>query len=242
MNKLIARMFDKTRDCRLVRINTGALRQQQLVFGYQPRRNTRIAVTRDHRERAAREIAPATREIAVSSIDQPFVTETSVLSEHHLTQTEVANSVGGKVFIQNVELDGVADRFRHLPSIWIEPHAVGHDRARQLYVRRNQKRGPVDRVKTEDVLPDQMQRGPELLKSDGFLALLVSKANRGDVIRECVEPHIHRVCGIVRHRHAPAYRSLQTTYGQVLEPATHKADYFVAPVLGPDKIRPALKH
>jgi hypothetical protein len=88
--------------------------------------------------------------------------------------------------------------------------------------RREQKRGPVDRVKAQDVFADEMQRRPELLKADRFLALFVSETDRGDVIRQRVEPDVHRVRRIVRHRHAPTHRSLQTTHRQILKPPRTK--------------------
>src|SRR5689334_4637435 len=82
-----------------------------------------------------------------------------------------------------------------------------------------------------------MKRGPELLKPDGLLALFVAETDRGDVIRERVEPNVHRMRWIAGHRHTPAHRSLQTTDGQILKPATHKADHFVSPVLRSHEIR-----
>src|SRR6185295_18705748 len=82
LNKLIARLFNKTR---------------QLVSRSPSRWNDRIGVARNHREGTTRKIAQATREITVRAIDQPFITKTPVLSEHHLAQTEVTNRIDRKV-------------------------------------------------------------------------------------------------------------------------------------------------
>src|SRR5512146_721630 len=97
-------------------------------------------------------------------------------------------------------------------------------------------------MKTQDVFADEMQRRPELLKANCLLSLFVSETDRGDVIRKRLEPNVHRMRRIIRHGHAPAHGSLETTDRKILEPTAHKAHHFVTPVLRSHEIRPALKH
>ncbi len=68
--KLITRRLDETRNRRFIRVNSGALRQQQLLFRNAPRRNPRITIPRDHRQRAARQVSQTARQITVRAIDQ----------------------------------------------------------------------------------------------------------------------------------------------------------------------------
>src|SRR2546428_5539187 len=105
MHKLIARVFDKSRDSSFVGIYTNALREEQFVFGDLSGRNAPLAITNDHRQCATRQVSQTTGEVAVRAIDQCLVPESPVLAKHHLAQTEVAHSVGRKVTMQDVEID-----------------------------------------------------------------------------------------------------------------------------------------
>src|ERR1044072_6347616 len=87
-----------------------------------------------------------------------------------------------------------------------------------------------------------MQRRPILLEPGDFLTLFVSEADCRDVIDERVKPDVHRVIRIIRHRHAPANRRLQTAHRKILKAAANKTDYFVSSWLGSDEVRLRLKH
>src|SRR5215470_17098332 len=108
--------------------------------------------------------------------------------------------------------------------------------ARLLDSASHQKRRPVHSMKTQNVLAHQMQRRPVLLKPERSFLLFIAKSNRGDVVRERVEPHVHRMTWIVGYRHTPTDRSLQTADGEILQPTAHKTNNFIAPRFGPDKI------
>ena len=109
------------------------------------------------------------------------------------------------MFVQNIQLDCVADCLGHLAAVGIEPHSVGNDRARLLNFGSHQKRRPVNRVETQNIFANQMQRRPELSKADGALLLLISKTDRRNVIGQGIEPDVHCVSWIVRNRHAPTH-------------------------------------
>src|SRR5215468_368150 len=65
--------------------------------------------------------------------------------------------------------------------------------------------------------------------------LLVAESDRRDVIRQRVEPYVHRVTGVVRHGDPPFDRDAADR--KVVQSAAHKADHFVAPGLGANEVR-----
>ena len=79
----------------------------------------------------------------------------------------------------------------------------------------HQEGRPVDGVEADDVLADDVQVGrPEFLE---LRALVVGKADAGDVVGERVDPDIHHVARRVRHRDAPVERRSRDR--DVLQPA-----------------------
>ena len=66
--------------------------------------------------------------------------------------------------------------------------------------RRHQERRPVHRVKTNDVLADDVHiRWPVA----PVRVALIGKADAGDVIGQGIDPHIHDVLGIAGNLDAP---------------------------------------
>src|SRR6266852_9689447 len=111
------------------------------------------------------------------------------------------------------------------------------DRARLLDAGSHQKGRPINGVETQNVLSDQMQRRPELFKADRTLLLLISESDRGDVVRQCLEPDVHRVLRIAGNRNAPTYRRIQATDREILQAATDETPHFVAPRVRLNKVR-----
>src|ERR1043165_391514 len=85
------------------------------------------------------------------------------------------------------------------------------------------------------VLGIQMQRRPELLEANRALLRLVAESNRRNIIRQRVEPDIHRVIRIIGNGHAPTHRRLQTADGKVLKTTGHEAFHFITPGLRSDE-------
>ena len=93
----------------------------------------------------------------------------------------------------------------------------------QRQIGRHQEGRPIDRVKADDVLADQVDVGrPEA----GIVALVVGKADAGHVGRQRVDPDVHDVARRARHRHAPVEAGARDA--QILEAAFDEADHFVA--------------
>src|SRR5258705_1666684 len=118
------------------------------------RRNLSLAIARNHRQRSTRQVSQSTRQIAIGAVDECLVSESTILTETHLTQAELTDGIHRKMTIQSVQLHGVAYSFRHLASGRIQPHSVCHDRARQFDASRHQKSRPIDRVEPKNVLAD----------------------------------------------------------------------------------------
>ena len=87
-------------------------------------------------------------------------------------------------------------------------------------------------MEADDVLADHVQVGrpvlPQRIAGVGIAAL-------GDVVGERVQPDVHDVLGIARHRHAP--REAGARHREVLQAALHEAHDLVAPAVRPDEAR-----
>src|SRR5688572_28639505 len=117
---------------------------------------------------------------------------------------------------------------------------MSNDSAGSLNACSDQKRGPVDGVKSQDVLADQVQRRPEPFKTHGALAFFVAVADGRDVVREGVEPDIYCVRRVVGHGNAPTHRTSQTANREVLQTTSNKTHYFVAPRFRTNELGPRL--
>ena len=102
-------MLDKTGNRQVVVVHAGAFRRQHSFIRNNPGRNATIAIALDHCQGPAGKISEPAGEIAVGAIDQVLVAEAPVLTKHHLTQTEITNGIDRKIFVENVELDCVAE-------------------------------------------------------------------------------------------------------------------------------------
>ena len=133
-------------------------------------------------------------------------------------------------------IDHIADRLRHLlPAI--EQEAVREDALRHLDAGRHQEGRPIDRVEAHDVLADDVQRRRPIALE--FLAVVVGKADAGDVIGQRVDPHIHDVLVVAGHADAPVEGGARDR--QVLQAAAHEARDFVEPLLRQHVIRPLVE-
>ncbi len=105
---------------------------------------------------------------------------------------------------------------------------------RRLEVRRPEQRRPDHRVELEDVLGHHVQvGGPVAL---GQVLALAGEAERGDVVEQRVEPHVHALLGVPGQPHPPL--QLRPRERDVLEPALDEGDRLVAAELGHDEVGP----
>ena len=194
-------------------------------------RHLAAAVLGHDRQHALAEIAVGVGEIAVQAADQGALLEVAVVAERHLAQQEVAHRVEPVGRHQLDRIDDVAERLGDLLA-FVGPPAMREHALRRREAGRHQEGRPEHAVEADDVLADHVQVGrpvlPQRIAGVGIAA-------RGDVVGERVQPDIHDVLGIARHRHAP--REAGARHREVLQAALHEADDLVAPAVRRDEAR-----
>ena len=154
----------------------------------------------DHRHRARYEVAQIVAQVAVHAVQKRLVGVVAVRAEGHFAHQVIAQNVGPVASHDGRGIFHVALGLAHLVAAEQQP-AVAEHLPGQRQTQRVQHDGPVDGVEAHDFLAHQMNvRGPVLLKQ----AVIVRQiAQRGDVVAQRVDPHVHHVAGIEVHRHAP---------------------------------------
>src|SRR5690348_5503318 len=104
-----------------------------------------------------------------------------------------------------IEFHSIAERLGHLSSVWVEPHAMCNNRPRKFDTCSQQESRPIDCMKSEYIFPDQMKCRPKLFEPYCLFALLITEADRCDVICQSIKPNVHSVRRVVRNRHSPTY-------------------------------------
>ncbi len=193
-------------------------------------RDEPAAVLGDHRQGPLGEIAEVVGEVGVDAPHDRLVRVVAVLAERHLAQEEVAQGIDAVMFGERRRRDDVADRLRHLLAA-IEQKPVHHDLSRQRQPGRHQEGWPEDRVKAADVLADDMSVGRPVRRARGRL---VRVAGAGQVIGQRVDPDIHDVLRVVRHRNAPGEGGPADR--KIVQPAADEAHDLVPVLLGRDEV------
>jgi len=171
--------------------------------------------------------ADAVGEVGVDPVDDGAVREIAVAAERQLAQHEVAHRVDAVLLGELGRRHHVLQPLRHLLAL-DRPPAMGEDPARRRDPGGHQEGRPVDRVEAQDVLADHVQiRRPEGAE---LLALGVRIAGGGDVVGQRVEPDIHDMRRIARHRDAPAEAGAR--HREVAQPRLDERDDLVRRALG----------
>ena len=101
-----------------------------------------------------------------------------------------------------------------------------HDLARERQADGEQERRPVNRVLPDDFLADQMHVGRPVFREPGGRRRIRRSVTHGrEVIRQGIEPDVHDMRGIVRHRNAPSERGPADT--QILESGLQEGHHLV---------------
>ena len=208
------------------------LRQQRLVGlaeGAQLR-HLAAAVLGHHGEHPLGQVAEVVGEIVVDPADEGPVGEVAVVAEGDLAQQEIAHLVDPVTLGDLEGVDHVAERLGDLLS-FAGPPAVGEDPFRRRDPGGHQEGRPVDRVEAQDILAHHVQvRRPE---GGERLTVFIGIADGRDVVCERVQPDVHDVVRIVRHRHAPAEGGAADR--EVAQARFHEGDDLVAPAFGQDE-------
>ena len=187
-----------------------------------PARQPALAVARDQRQRALRQVAEVVRQLDVDPRDQRLVRQRAVAAERLLAQQEIAHLIEPEGRHQLPRLDDVAERLAHLLAVDRPPAVRGHP-LRHRQPGGHQERRPVDGMESQDILADEVRvRWPVLPPRCG----LVRKAAGRDVVVQRIQPDIHHVPRRARHRNAPGEAGAADR--QVPQPAAHEAQHLVA--------------
>ena len=191
-----------------------------------------VEILHDHRQRAAHQVAIAIREIRVVALHKRIERERAILPEHDLAQQKVPQRVVAEHFNDGLRAHDISARLRHLRLLEQQP-AVRDNLLRQRQARGHQKCGPVHAVEAGNLLADQVQlRRPVLFKPR---LILRAVAERGDVVRERVEPHVDHMRRVVRHRNAPGKAGARDR--EIAQAAAHEGHDLIAARLRLDELR-----
>ena len=156
-------------------------------------------------------------------MEEPFVGEVSVDSQGDLPQKEVTDPIGADLVHENLRIKGVPFGLRHLLLVH-KPPPVGDDLLGRLQIHRHEEGGPEDSVKTEDVLPDQLNlSGPPLLPGIPLFGV----PDGGKVVEEGVEPNVDGLRGVAGDGNPPFHCG--SGDAQVPEAAGDERDHLVHP-------------
>ena len=160
----------------------------------------------------------------------------AVLPEGDLAEAVVAQRVGAEAVHDLERVEHVAQRLAHLVlfagGVLHQQVAVDVDLARELDAGRHQHRGPEDRVELQDVLADDVERRPELVRQ---VLVRVRERERRVVVQERVEPDVEDVVRVPRDLDAPG--QLGAAEADVIEAAGDERARLVVAVARAHQLR-----
>ena len=119
-------------------------------------RNATLGVAHDQREHTPHEVSELIRKLGICRLDQARSRKVRVLVGVDVSQEKPAQGFGRDVVQKAHRIDGIAERLSDLVALDGEV-AVDQHLARRCEPGREQDRRPVDGVKTEDALSDQVR-------------------------------------------------------------------------------------
>ena len=157
----------------------------------------------DHRDGAGNEVAQSVRKVGVDAVDHDLIGEGAVRAQRHLAHDVVADRVNAVALAENEGIDDIAEGFRHFLTVEGDP-AVHGEVLGERFFDTHEHRRPDDRVEAHDIFRDHVDvRRPELAV---IVVGAVVVAQRGDIVRERVDPDVDDVTGVEGDRDAPGER------------------------------------
>ena len=130
-------------------------------------------------------------------------------------QHKVPHRVYPKEIHQLIRIQHIALGLAHL-AVSLQKPRMSEDLLRKRQIQRHQEDRPVDRMETDDILPDQMQiRRPVPLKLLRTLTAALIP-NPGDIVRKRIQPYIDHMLRIKIHRNPPLER--RPGHAEILKP------------------------
>src|SRR5690606_11223153 len=146
----------------------------------------------------------------------------AVLTEWYFTHQEIAQLIEPITFNETEGIDHIAKGLRHFLAA-VEQEAMCENPLRPRNTSRHQECRPIDSVKARDILADDMRIGRPITP---LFTRSIRIAKSSNVIGQGVDPDIHDVFLITRHRNAPV--ECRTRNRQVLQTRLYEAHDVVA--------------
>ncbi len=167
------------------RLALGSHRRQSLTLR-SSLRDSALSVLADHADRAADEVAQLVGELVVVARPQALQADVAVLPERDLAHEVVAQRFGAHLLDDRERVEDVAARLAHLLAA-DEQVAVDELAAGQVVAGAHEQRRPDDRVELEDVLGEEVERGP-VARREVLPGARVGE--RREVVDERVDPDV----------------------------------------------------
>jgi len=149
--------------------------------------------------------------------------EITIKPKGHLPQDEVSDGISPVFIQQEIRLDNVSERLGHLLPFH-GPPAVGEYPRRWSHSHSHQHGGPVNGMRREDVLADQV--GGVFPKREEIV-IVRGKTGRCYVVDQGVEPDISDIIGIEGYLHSPVQAALGAANAKVLQRFPEKSQDLV---------------
>ena len=148
---------------------------------------------------------------------------------------EIAHRVHSEEFSQLIRIQHVSLGFAHFPVSLKQPR-MSEDLLWKRQPKSHKEDGPVDRMKTDNILPDQVKiRRPELPKLLRTAAVTVI-ADSGNIVGQSIQPHVCHMLWIEGYRNSPFKGS--SGNAEILKPRKKKViHHLILPGHRLDKFR-----
>ena len=154
-----------------------------------------------HGDRPVHQIAKRICQIGIEPLHTQIPGDHTVIFKRHLMQDKAAYRVHAEKIGKLIRVQDIALGLTHLAVAHQQPR-VAENLLRKRLAERHQEDRPVDRMETDDILPDQVQvsRPVPAVFVRGTVRVI---AGEGDIVAQRVKPHINHVLRIKVHRDSP---------------------------------------
>ena len=198
-----------------------------------------VPVEADHGDHPVDQVAQAVGELIVGPGDEPRHGEVGVAHPRHLAQQPPAHRVGAVLSGQRGRLERARTAGRGAGAGLADLRAVGgevvvhEDAGRQLLAGGQQYGRPVDGVKPQHALAEQVdavpRSGPPAPVGPAMSWAALAVAQCRHVVAQRVEPHVDDLAGVAGHRDTPAAGPAGgPRHGEVRQPAVDEREHLVA--------------
>ncbi len=178
------------------------------LAGDEIRWNLPGAIAPDHVHGPAQEIPHPVGQLGIIGMEKAFPGKVPVLPEGDRAEQVIAEDIRGVSPAKGGDLfkrDEVAQGLGHLPA-FRKPPAVGKYRPGQGQVQSQEQGRPIDRVKPEDVLAQELDVGrPETPETSLLARARGGPAQGGEVVGQGIHPDINALGRVVGHGDPPVH-------------------------------------